>query len=142
MTLCSYHVTYAFQSKSTLYSCRSSDITPAWSKRVYWHSCNYRVWIHSETRTWHENIQSIDILETSRNGDRKIMESIRITSGPPSKKWSEPVEPVWKNIYQSNTYRIDLSLSHFNDEVRVQEKQQEKDQQSYIFVCLTLSSSN
>ena len=27
---------------------------------VPWHSCNYRVWIHSETRTWHEkNIQSV-----------------------------------------------------------------------------------
>ena len=26
---------------------------------VPWHSCNYRVWIHSETRTWHDNnIQS------------------------------------------------------------------------------------
>ena len=27
-------------------------------QRVPWHSGNYRVWIHSETRTWHdENIQ-------------------------------------------------------------------------------------
>ena len=32
----------------------------------------------------------IDILVTSRNGDRKIMESIRITSRPPSrKKWKQ-----------------------------------------------------
>ena len=23
-----------------------------------WHSGNYRAWIHSETRTWHDNIQS------------------------------------------------------------------------------------
>ena len=30
---------------------------------VPWHSGNYRVWIHSETRTWHDkNIQSIPIL--------------------------------------------------------------------------------
>ena len=29
---------------------------------------------------------NIDILVTSRNGDRKIMQSIRITSRPPSKK--------------------------------------------------------
>ena len=28
----------------------------------------------------------IDILVTSRNGDRKIIESIRITSRPPSRK--------------------------------------------------------
>ena len=33
----------------------------------------------------------IDILVTSRNGDRK--------------KEVEPVEPVLKNIYQSNTYK-------------------------------------
>ena len=30
----------------------------------------------------------IDILVTSRNGDRKIMESTRITSRPPSRKGS------------------------------------------------------
>ena len=29
----------------------------------------------------------IDILVASRNGDRKIMESTRITSRPPSRKW-------------------------------------------------------
>ena len=34
---------------------------------------------------------AIDILLTSRNGDRKITQSIRITSGPPSRKsmWSK-----------------------------------------------------
>ena len=33
----------------------------------------------------------IDILVTSRNGDRRIMQSIRITSRPPSrkKKWNQ-----------------------------------------------------
>ena len=33
----------------------------------------------------------IDILVTSRNGDRKIMQSIRITSRPPTrkKKWNQ-----------------------------------------------------
>ena len=88
----------------------------------------------------------IDILVTSRNGHRKIMQSIRITSRPPSrKKEVEPVEPVLKNIYQSNTYRTDLSWPHFDDEPRVQEKQQVKDQQSCISVfvaCLTNPSSN
>ena len=57
----------------------------------------------------------IDILVTSRNGHRKIIQV-------------EPVEPVMRNIYQSNTYRKDLSWPHFNDEPRVQEKQQVKDQ--------------
>ena len=71
----------------------------------------------------------IDILVTSRNGDRKIMQSMRIMSRPTSrKKEVEPVEPVLKNIYQSNTYRKDLSWPHFDDEPRVQEKQQVKDQ--------------
>ena len=62
----------------------------------------------------------IDILVTSRNGDRKIMQSIRIMSRPPSKKKEvEPVEPVLKNIYQSNTYRKDLSWPHFDNDPRV-----------------------
>ena len=46
----------------------------------------------------------------------------------------EPFEPVQMNIYQSNTYRKDLHWLHFDDEPRVQEKQREKDQQSYISV--------
>ena len=46
----------------------------------------------------------------------------------------KPVEPVLKIIYQSNTYRKDLSWPQFNDEPRVQEKQQVKDQQSCISV--------
>ena len=59
----------------------------------------------------------VDMFVTSRNGDRKIMQSIRITSRPPSrKKKLKPVEPVLKNIYQSNTYRKDLNWPHFDDE--------------------------
>ena len=87
----------------------------------------------------------IDILVTSRTGDRKIMQSINNEWTSLEKKEVEPPEPVLKNIYQSNTYRKDLSLSHFDDEPRVQEKQQVKDQQSSISVfvaCLTIPSSN
>ena len=57
----------------------------------------------------------------------------------------EPIEPVLKNICQSNTYRKDLNWPHFDVEPRVQEKQQVKDKQSCIFVfvaCLTIPSSN
>ena len=46
----------------------------------------------------------------------------------------EPAEPVQMNIYQSNTYRKDVSWPHFDDEPRVQERQQMKDQQSYISI--------
>ena len=115
LPVCSCHVTYAFQSKSTLYSCLNvkellvrsrrkiwSLGDSNWTRthnhlvhkktlnhlaklakwlsyvvstylfdafdsmfRAYfeqglpWHSSNYRVWIHSDTRTWHDkNIQS------------------------------------------------------------------------------------
>ena len=78
----------------------------------------------------------IDILVTSRNGDRKIMQYIKITSRPPY------LSPY---LYQSNTYRKDLSWLHFNDESRSQERQQEKEQQSCLsdFVAyLTIPSSN
>ena len=84
----------------------------------------------------------IDILVTSRNGDRKVIQSIRIMSRPPSRKrkWNQ-----MSQFYQSNTYRKDLSWLHFDNEPRVQEKQQVKDQQSCIFVfvaCQTIPSSN
>ena len=46
-----YHVTYAFLSESTLYS----SIECCFEQGVPWHSGNYRVWIHSETRMWHNN---------------------------------------------------------------------------------------
>ena len=61
------------------------------------------------------------------------------------KKKVERVEPVQRNNYQSNTYRKDLSGLHFDDEPRVQEKQQVRDKQPCISVfvaCLTVRSSN
>ena len=69
------------------------------------------------------------------------MQSIRIMSKPPSRKakWSQLSQ------FQSNTYRKELSWPHFDDEPRIQEKQQVKDQQSCISVfvaCLTIPSSN
>ena len=51
----------------------------------------------------------IDILVTSRNGDRIIIWSIRIMSRPPEVEVEvEPPEPVQMNIYQSNTCRKDF----------------------------------
>ena len=41
----------------------------------------------------------------------------------------EPVDPAQMNIYQSNNFKKDLSWLHFDDEPRVQERQQMKDQQ-------------
>ena len=52
-----------------------------------------------------------------------------------------PVKPVQMNIYQSNTYRKDLSWLHFDDEPWVQGRQQVKDQQSYISVFVATASS-
>ena len=105
----------------------------------------YRQRIPEFSRTRKETVD-IDILVTYRNGDRKIMQSIRITRRSLSrKKKVGPVEPVLKNIYQSNTYRKDLSWPHFDDEPRVQEKQQVKDRQyciSIFVACLTIPTSN
>ena len=41
----------------------------------------------------------------------------------------EPVDPAQMNIYQINNFKKDLSWLHFDDEPRVQERQQMKDQQ-------------
>ena len=49
----------------------------------------------------------------------------------------EPVELVQMNICQSNTCRKDLRWLHYDHEPGVQEKQQVKDQQSYIFVFVS-----
>ena len=50
----------------------------------------YRQRIPESSCAWKETVD-IDILVTSRNGDRKIMQSIRITSRPPSRKtkWNQ-----------------------------------------------------
>ena len=45
-----------------------------------------------------------------------------------------PVCPLQMNICQSNTHKKNLSWLHFDDEPRVQERQQVKDQQSCISV--------
>ena len=91
----------------------------------------------------------IDIIVTSRNGHRKIMQYLNNEQTflkKKEKKEVEPVEPVLRNIYQSsNTYRNDLNWPQFNDEPGVQEKQQVKDQQPFIFVfvaCLAIPSNN
>ena len=48
------------------------------------------------------------------------------------------------NIYQSNTYRKDLSSLNFNNDPTVKERQQVKDQQPYlsVFVYLTIPSDS
>ena len=72
------------------------------------------------------------------------MQSIRRNSRPFREKGSGTVEPDLKNIYQSNIYGKYLSWPHFDDEPRVQEKQQVKDQQSCISVfvaCQTIPNS-
>ena len=52
----------------------------------------------------------------------------------------KPVEPVQMNIYQSNTYRKDLTWLHFDDELSLQERQRVKDQQSCISVFVAYLS--
>ena len=57
----------------------------------------------------------------------------------------EPVDPVQVKIYQSNDYRKDLTWLHFDNEPRVPEKQQVKNQQFYISIFVanpTIPSSN
>ena len=87
-----------------------------------------------------------DILVISTNGDKKnhaIYQNNESTSL--NKKEVEPVEPVLKDIYQSNTYRKDFSWQYFDDDPRVQEKMQVKDKQSCLFVfvaCLRFPNSN
>ena len=50
----------------------------------------------------------------------------------------EPVEPVQMNIYQSNTYRKDLSWLHFDNEPRVQKTGSKKRTNSPAYPFLWL----
>ena len=44
---------------------------------VPWHSANYRVWIHSETRTWHDkNIQSNVMVQISTQNTAQSLTSL------------------------------------------------------------------
>ena len=52
----------------------------------------------------------------------------------------EPVQPVQKDINQSNTHRKDLSWLHFEDEPRAHEMHQVKNQQYYIPVSVAYLS--
>ena len=67
----------------------------------------------------------IDILATWRQKSHAIYQNNEKTS--PENKELEPAEPVQISIYPSNTYRKDLSWLQFDNEQRVQEKQQVKD---------------
>ena len=84
LAVCSYHVTYAFQSESTLYTCLNVKECHARNRRDTWSlsDCNEtRTYNHSArkrtinrlaklanclAKTWHDkNIQSIDCLPAS-----------------------------------------------------------------------------
>ena len=84
-----------------------------------------------ESRCARKKTVNIDILVTSRNGDTK-MQSIRITSRPTltKRKWNQ-LSQFWRT--STEVMPIDLSWPHFNNQPRVEEKQQLKDQQSCIF---------
>ena len=57
----------------------------------------------------------IDILVTSRNGDRNIMQSIRITSRPPTKRQWNQLSQFWR----TSTKVTPIEKTY---ELRVQEK--------------------
>ena len=63
----------------------------------------------AESSCARKEIVDIDAFLTSRNGDRKVMQSIRITrQAYLENKEGEPVQPVQINIYHNNPYRKDL----------------------------------
>ena len=70
-----------------------------------------------------------DILVTSRNGDRKIMQSIRIMSRPAirirKRNQLSQLRLKFTNVIPT---KKDLNWLHFDNEARLQEKQQMKDQ--------------
>ena len=115
--VCSFHVTYAFQSASTLYSCLNvkelfaqsrleiwslSDCnwTRTQNHLVPWHSGDYRVWIHSETLR--------DMTRTYSQMHRTNNYS----------EQSSIIWPVWTNgwvfFYELNGSGFEYSCIHLN----------------------------
>ena len=82
----------------------------------------------------------IDIIVTSRNGDRKTIQSIRITTIPTSRirKWNRFSQFRWTS---AKGIPIDLCWLHFDEESRLQERQQLKGQQSCISVFVAYPST-
>ena len=82
----------------------------------------------------------IDILVASRNGDIKNHANYQNNEQTSlKKKKAKPVEPVLRNIYQSNTYRKDLSWPHFGNEPR----QVKSNSHGYLFFQLVqVATSN
>ena len=79
----------------------------------------------------------VDILVTFGNNDRKnhrIYHHSEWTSY--ESKEAEPVQQVQMKVSQGNNCRKDFSWLHFDDEPRVQERQQVIDQQSYNYSVL------
>ena len=72
----------------------------------------------------------IDILVTSRNADIKIKQSLRITRRPPLKKfkWNQLSQFSRTSTKVIYTYKKDLGWPNFDNEPRVQDKQQVKEQ--------------
>ena len=80
----------------------------------------------------------IDIIILYTNNNRKIMTSLE-------NKDMTPVEQVQMNVNKSNTYRKDLTWLHLDNDPRVQEGQQVKEQQpciSFFVAYLTFSRSS
>ena len=59
------------------------------------------------------------------NGERKIIQAIRIKDIPPTKKnEEEPIQPAQMTTFQCNMYKINSDWPFFNHGLRVQDKQQ------------------
>ena len=77
-------------------------------------------------KLWTQRSFSINIQEQGQK-NHGICQNNELTSL--ENKEVEPVELVQMIIYQSNNYGKDLSRLHFDDEPRVKERQQVKEQQ-------------
>ena len=96
-----------------------------------------------ERKNAKKNCVDIDILITPRNWDQKEH------AAHYNNKWVcheneevEPVQPVQMKIYQSNTYRIELSLLHLYNEPKIKKAVSERSTVPVSPACLTYPSSN
>ena len=123
MTLCSYHVTYAFQSESTLYSCLNVKELFAWNRHKIWSLSDC-----SRTRTHSHTTHFLDIQATIECGF--TVKSIHDKIGTYSQmQWTDKysqhsliIWPVqlngWVFVYELSGCGFESHCSHLKFRIR------------------------
>ena len=87
-----------------------------------------------ETASAGRDTVSIDILTTSRNSDRKIMQLIRITSGPPTRIRSRNISPGMTTVFHARPHSRFIEIQ---SNLRRQKLHRTNQSSIYLFIIIS-----